>query len=75
MCIYTMSMTLNRNLYALTTPIPDSISISFHINSLFVFFILFVLGLYYFVSGVFGAAEQLIVNVIEVRNRRKLSMA
>ncbi len=44
-------------------------------NSLFVFAIPSGLGLYYFVSGVFGAAEQLIVNVIEVRNRRKLSMA
>jgi len=42
-------------------------------NSLFVYAIPSGVGLYYFVSGLFVALEQLIVNLIEVRNAKVVS--
>ena len=47
-----------------------SIAVILLTNSLFVFAIPSGLGLYYFVSGLFTAFEQLIVNLIEVRKRK-----
>ena len=44
-------------------------------NSLFVFAIPSGIGLYYFVSGVFTALEQFIVNFAEVQKRKAMSMA
>lgn len=44
-------------------------------NSLFVFAIPSGIGLYYFVSGVFTALEQFIVNLAEVQKRKAMSMA
>lgn len=44
-------------------------------NSLFVFAIPSGIGLYYFVSGVFTALEQFIVNLAEVQKRKALSVA
>ena len=44
-------------------------------NSLFVFAIPSGIGLYYFVSGVFTALEQFIVNIAEVQKRKAMSMA
>ena len=43
-------------------------------NSFFVFMIPSGLGLYYFVSGLFVAVEQLIVNVVEAGKVKKLSL-
>lgn len=42
-------------------------------NSLFVFAIPSGIGLYYFVSGLFTALEQFVVNLIEVRKRKQLA--
>ena len=47
-----------------------SIAVILLTNSLFVFAIPSGLGLYYFVSGLFTAFEQLIVNLFEVRKRK-----
>ena len=47
-----------------------SIAVILLTNSLFVFAIPSGLGLYYFVSGLFTAFEQLIVNLVEVRKRK-----
>ena len=44
-------------------------------NSLFVFAIPSGIGLYYFVSGVFTALEQFIVNIAEVQKRKAMSAA
>lgn len=44
-------------------------------NSLFVFLIPSGVGLYYFVSGVFTATEQFIVNLIEVQKKKEVSIA
>ena len=44
-------------------------------NSLFVFAIPSGLGLYYFVSGLFVALEQLVVNLIEVQKRKGVATA
>jgi len=42
-------------------------------NSVFVFAIPSGIGLYYFVSGLFTALEQFVVNLIEVRKRKQLA--
>ena len=47
-----------------------SIAVILLTNSLFVFALPSGLGLYYFVSGLFTAFEQLIVNLVEVRKRK-----
>ena len=44
-------------------------------NSFFVFVIPSGIGLYYFVSGLFGAIEQFIVNLIEVRRLKAVGAA
>ncbi len=44
-------------------------------NSFFVFMIPSGLGLYYFVSGLFVAVEQLIVNMVEAGKVKKMSLA
>ncbi len=44
-------------------------------NSVFVFLIPSGIGLYYFVSGVFTATEQFIVNLIEVQKKKEVSIA
>lgn len=44
-------------------------------NSLFVFIIPSGLGLYYFVSGLFVALEQFIINLIDARKARKMCVA
>lgn len=44
-------------------------------NSLFVFLIPAGVGLYYFVSGLFTATEQFIVNLIEVQKKKEVSIA
>ena len=52
-----------------------SIAVILLTNSLFVFAIPSGLGLYYFVSGLFTAFEQLIVNLVEVRKRKGVVVA
>lgn len=49
-------------------PLPMILSTLF-MNSLFVFVIPSGVGLYYFVSGLFSAVEQLVVNVLAVRRK------
>jgi len=44
-------------------------------NSMFVFLLPSGVGLYYFVSGVFTAGEQFIVNLIEAQKKKEVSIA
>lgn len=44
-------------------------------NSLFVFLIPSGIGLYYFVSGLFTATEQFVVNLIELQRKKEVSIA